>query len=51
MSDPGRLWKARSKQYAHYWASQVEHSNLIIIIQQVKTQKAVIVMKETNRLA
>ena len=51
VSDPGRVWKARSKHYAHHGASQVEHSNLIIISQQVKTQKALIVMKETNLLA
>jgi len=29
----------------------IEHSNLIIISQQVKTQKALIVRKETNLLA
>ena len=36
VSDPGRFRKARFKQDAHHGASQVEHSNLIIISQQVK---------------
>jgi len=39
VSDPGLVWKARSKQYAHHGTLQVEHTNLIIISQQVKNSK------------